>query len=95
MTKKTGILIAFLIFAIVSRFIILAGPSWANFSPLAPMALFAGFYLSKRSQGVLFTLLAVWISNILLNNFLYSSYFEGFSWGFDVVHLSLFALIAV
>lgn len=95
MTKKTGILIAFLALAIASRFIILAGPNWANFSPMASMALFAGFYFPKRSQGVLFTIIAIWISNILLNNLLYSAYYEGFSWGFDKVHLSIFALIAV
>jgi hypothetical protein len=95
MTKKTGILVAFLVLAIASRFIILAGPSWANFSPMTSMALFAGFYFPKRAQGVLFTLIAVWISNILLNNLLYAQYYEGFSWGFDKVHLSLFALIAL
>lgn len=95
MTKKTGILVAFLGLAIVSRFIILAGPSWANFSPIASMALFAGYYFPKRSQGILFTILAVWISNILLNNLLYPSFYEGFSWGFDQVHFALFALIAV
>jgi len=95
MTKKTGILIAFLFLAIASRFIILAGPAWANFSPMASMALFAGFYFPKRIQGVLFTVISIWISNILLNNLLYASYYDGFSWGFDKIHLSLFALIAV
>lgn len=95
MTKKTGILVAFLVLAIASRFIILAGPAWANFSPMASMALFAGFYFPKRIQGVLFTVAAIWISNILLNNLLYPAFFEGFSWGFDKVHLSLFAMIAL
>lgn len=95
MTKKTALILGFLALAIASRFIILAGPSWANFSPIASMALFAGYYFPKRSQGVLFTTLAIWLSNILLNNLIYSSYYNGFSWGFDAIHLGLFALVSL
>ena len=95
MTKRNVILVGFLTLAIASRFLILLSPAWANFSPLAPMALFAGAYFMNRNQAVLSTLFAVWISNVLLNNLVYPSYFQGFSWGFDAVHMGTFALITV
>ncbi len=95
MTKRTGILIGFLALAIASRFFILAGPAWANFSPMASMALFAGTYFSNRLQAISWTILAVWFSNLLLNNILYTQYFPTFSLGFDGVHMGIFALISL
>jgi hypothetical protein len=95
MTKRTGILIGFLALAIASRFFILAGPAWANFSPMASMALFAGTYFSNRLQAISWTLLALWFSNLLLNNLLYTEFFPSFSFGFDSVHMGIFALISL
>ena len=95
MTKRTGILIGFLALAIASRFFILAGPAWANFSPMASMALFAGTYFSNRLQAISWTLIAVWFSNLLLNNILYTQFYPTFSLGFDGVHMAIFALISL
>ncbi len=95
MSKRTLILIGFLILAVASRFLVLLNPSWANFSPLGSMALFAGAYALNKRQSVIWTLLPIWISNLILNNLVYPQYFEGFSWGFDFVHLSLFAGISL
>ena len=95
MTKRNTTIIAFILLAIASRLLILAGPSWANFSPLASMALFVGAYLHSRKQAMAWTLLAVWGSNLSLNNTLYDAYFPGFSLGIDAVHMGLFALISL
>lgn len=95
MTKRTLILLSFLIFAIGSRFLILAGPAWANFSPMGAMALFGGYYIKDKKYAVLFSLLALWISNLLLNNLLYGAYFDGFSWGFSWSQFTLFAVITL
>jgi len=95
MTKRNTTIIAFILLAIASRLLILAGPGWANFSPMASMALFVGAYLHNRKQAVAWTLLAVWGSNLILNNTLYDSFFPGFSLGIDAVHMGLFALISL
>jgi hypothetical protein len=89
------LLIGFLILAVASRFLVLLNPSWANFSPVSSMALFAGAYAISNRQAILWALLPIWISNLILNNWIYPQYFDGFSWGFDFVHLALFAGIAV
>jgi len=95
MTKRTMLLIGFLILAVASRFLVLLNPSWANFSPVSSMALFAGAYAFNKRQAIILALLPIWISNLILNNLVYPQYFEGFSWGFDFVHLTLFAGIAI
>ena len=95
MTKRNTTIIAFILLAISSRLLILAGPVWANFSPMASMALFVGAYLQNRKQAVAWTLLAVWGSNLILNNTLYDAFFPGFSFGFDGYHMLAFALIAL
>ena len=95
MTKRTMVLLGFLILAVASRFLILLNPSWANFSPVSSMALFAGAYALNQRQAIVWSILPIWTSNLILNNFVYPQYFEGFSWGFDFVHLTLFAGIAL
>ena len=95
MTKRTMVLLGFLALAVASRFLILLNPSWANFSPVSSMALFAGAYALSKRQAILWSILPIWISTLILNNVFYPQYFDGFSWGFDFVHLSLFAGIAL
>lgn len=93
MSKKKLVFFLFFVFAIASRFAILAGPQWANFTPMGAMALFFGYYSQHKGSAYVWTLTAYWFSNLLLNNFLYPSYFDGFSWGWDGGHFLLFALI--
>ena len=95
MTKRTLVLIGFLALAVASRLFILGGTSWVNFSPIASMALFAGIYFNQKIQAISWTILAVWLSNLLLNNLLYTEYFPSFSFGFDGVHMGIFALITL
>jgi hypothetical protein len=57
--------------------------AFANFSPLGAMALFGGAYLG-RLKGFAFPLLTIWISDILLNRFLFYGewilFYEGSAW---------------
>jgi hypothetical protein len=89
------ILIVFLAFAIASRFLVVINPAWANFSPISSMALFAGAYITNRYQAIFWTVIPIWISNLILNNFFYSEYFNGFSWGIDFIQVGLLALIPI
>lgn len=50
-----------------------------NFSPLAAIALFGGAYFIKRSNALIFPLIALWASNLLLNNVFLSQYYDGFT----------------
>jgi hypothetical protein len=68
------VVIAIIMIAGVSRFFPVM-----NFSPLAAMGLFGGAYLSKRWLALTLPLLAVWFSDILLNNTIYAHMNEGFT----------------
>ncbi len=43
----------------------------ATFTPLGAMALFGGAYFSKSYKAFLFPLLTLWMSDIILNRFVY------------------------
>lgn len=85
-------LVLFVVVAIASRFIITAGPAWANFSPLGALALYTGYH--HFWKGWIATAVGVVLSNILINNLLYSQYYDGFSWGIDA-NVILFAMISI
>lgn len=89
---KNWTLLLLVIVAIASRFIIVAGPAWANFSPLGALALYAGYH--HFWKGWIVTAVAVVLSNMVINNVLYSEYYDGFSWGIDA-NMVIFALISV
>lgn len=69
----------------------MAGPQWANFSPMGALALFSGYFFKDKRFAIIYSLLSLWVSNLLLNNLLYSNYFKGFSWGFSGSQFFLFA----
>ena len=63
-----------LILAAFSRLI----PHPPNFTALGAMALFGGAYIQNRTLAVLFPLSALWISDVILNNLVYSDFYKGF-----------------
>ncbi|MEM6317977.1 MAG: DUF6580 family putative transport protein [Bacteroidota bacterium] len=85
-------------FGIISIFVLLAAlsrllPHPPNFTPIGGMALFGAAYFAKRHLAVIIPLLALWISDLILNNVVYAAYFEGFSWiGVPVVYLSIIVI---
>jgi len=71
--KYTGI-IALILFASFSRII----PHMPNFTPIGAMALFGGAYLKNKSHAFLIPVLSLWISDLVINNFVFS-YYSGFT----------------
>jgi hypothetical protein len=71
----------FVLLAALSRVL----PHLPNFTPLAAIALFGGAYFSSRFLSFLIPVLSLWISDLVLNNFIYQSnsfvwFYSGFYW---------------
>jgi hypothetical protein len=59
-----------------SRFI----PHPPNFSPIGSIALFGAAYYSRRYWSYLIPLAAMFLSDMVINNVLFRSFFGGFTW---------------
>lgn len=89
---KWWIFAGFVFVAALSRLL----PHPYNFAPIGGMALFAGGVLSGKRLFWIIPLLAYWVSDLLVNNILYASYFDGFVWfGHPFVYLSLFLIVGL
>ena len=55
-------------------------PHPPNFSPILAIALFGAAHFSKKWQAVFIPMLAVWLSDLFINNFVYSNQCSGFIW---------------
>ena len=73
-SNRHFVLAGILVLAAFSRLI----PHPPNFTALGAMALFGGAYIHNRILAVLFPLSALWISDIILNNLVYSEFYKGF-----------------
>ncbi len=71
---NTLLIVAMVSIAIVSRLI----PHYPNFTAVGAVALFGGAYLSRRWAFVV-PLLALFLSDLVLNNFIYSEFMSGFT----------------
>lgn len=58
--------------------------SLSGFTPLGAMALFAGFYFNDKWKAYLLPLLTLWLSDIILNRYLYFNswvfFYDSFAW---------------
>lgn len=71
-------------------------PHPPNFTPMGGIALFGAAVLSSRWLAVAIPFLALYLSDLILNNVVYAEYFEGFSWGISFsVYLGFAAMIAL
>jgi len=63
---------------------------FSNFTPIGAMALFGGAYFS-RARAFIFPLLTLWLSDILLNRFVFYGewrfFYEGFYWTYGAFAL--------
>ena len=66
-----------------------------NVTPVAGMALLGAAYFTNRYVALLVPFLALWLSNLALDNLLYASYYEGFVWFSQPVVFLAFGLIVV
>ena len=54
-------------------------PHYPNFTPLCAIALFGGKYFRNKNIAFLIPIVALWFSDVVINNFILSQYFEGFT----------------
>ncbi len=72
--NKNLLLITLIVAAMLSRLI----PHAPNFTAVIAVGLFAGFSLKGNLKAFLVPLIALWLSDLLINNIIYASYSEGF-----------------
>ena len=68
-------IILLIFFASVTRII----PHMPNFTPIGAMALFGGAYLKNKYHAFLIPILSLWLSDVIINNFILS-YYNDFTW---------------
>jgi hypothetical protein len=73
--KRFAIITGFIVLAVLSRVL----PHPYNFTPLGAIALFGAAYFTDKKWAILIPLIAMWISDILINNFIFSAFFDGFT----------------
>ena len=88
---KFGALIGIIIVIALSRLT----PNMPNFSPMAAIALFCAAHFDKLWKAVLVTLLATFVSDIVLNNTIYASMNNGFTIFYDGFVWQYLAYIAI
>ena len=71
-------IIGIIFLAAISRLWLFAVP---NVSPVTAIALFGGAYFANKKWAYLIPLVAMWLTDLVLNNIIYAQYFEGFVWG--------------
>lgn len=94
---RTGIISIIVLAAALSRLL----PHPYNFTPIGAMGLFGAAYLSRKYLAFLVPFLAMWFSDLLLNNLLYARmypefYGESFVWfGNPWVYASFAAIVGL
>ena len=88
---RIGIISLLILLAAFSRLI----PHPPNFTSLGAMALFGAAYFSKRYLAFLVPLLAMWLSDLALNNILYAQYFDGFVFFYSGFYWTYAAFIGI
>jgi hypothetical protein len=73
--KRFLVLSGFILVAALSRMI----PHPYNFAPMGAMAIFGAAYFSDKRFSFLVPLVAMFISDLLVNNILYSGFYGGFT----------------
>jgi Family of unknown function (DUF6580) len=86
---RFGLIALLIVLAALSRLL----PHPPNFAPIAGMGLFGAAYFSKKYYAFLIPFAAYWISDMLLNNIVYTQYYDGFQWMGSLWVYASFALI--
>lgn len=93
-TNQTSIVVVsgMILIAALTRLL----PHWPNFTAIGAMALFGGAYFERRAMAVFATFIALYISDLLLNNLVYGSFYADFIWRISPwVYISLGAVLLV
>ncbi len=73
---RFGVLAVLVLLAALTRLL----PHPPNFTAVGAMALFGGAFFSNRVAALLVPLASLWISDLVLNNVVYSEYNPSFAW---------------
>ena len=73
--KRFLVLTGFIVIAAISRMI----PHPYNFAPMGAMSIFGAAYFADKKFAFLVPLVAFFISDLLVNNILYSTFYGGFT----------------
>ena len=73
---RFGMIALMIVAAAASRFM----PHPPNFTPIAGMGLFGAAYFAKKYWAYLIPFLALWGSDLILNNVVYAEFQNGFTW---------------
>ena len=73
---QTGAVALIILVAAFSRII----PHMPNFSPLGGIALFGAAHFSKKWLAFFIPLVAVWMSDLFINNVIFAQYYSEFTW---------------
>lgn len=76
---KLSILCMLLLLAVASRLI----PHPANFAPMGAMVLFGSAYFSRKYLAILLPIIAIWLSDLFINNVVYAQYYPNFTWFYE------------
>lgn len=74
-SKKFSIITGFIFLAVLSRIL----PHPYNFTPIGAVALFGAAYFTDKKWALIIPLLAMWVSDLVLNNIFYREFFDGFT----------------
>ena len=90
---QTGILSIIILLAAFTRIM----PHPPNFSPMAAIGLFGAAHFAKKWQAFFIPLLGIWLSDLVINNFIYTSsdlnivwFYNGFYWQYISYVLIIF-----
>mgnify|MGYP003332376749 CR=1 FL=1 len=72
---KNILTVSLILIASLSRLI----PHYPNFTSILAVALFSTYYFKKNHIAILISLSALWISDLLLNNIIYSDTYKNFT----------------
>jgi hypothetical protein len=76
---RFSILTGLILLAAFSRMI----PHPVNFSPLSAIVLFGAAHFTKKWQVFLIPIAATWLSDLFINNVMYSKYYPTFTWFYE------------
>ena len=89
---QTGVLSIIILLAAFTRIM----PHPPNFSPMAAIGLFGAAHFAKKWQAFFIPVIGIWISDLVINNYVYSSSSSNFVWfysGFYWQYISYILII--
>lgn len=95
---QTGVLTTIILLAAFTRIM----PHPPNFSPMAAIGLFGAAHFAKKWQAFFIPILGIWLSDLVINNYIYSNsstnfvwFYSGFYWQYISYALIIFSGVLI